>query len=80
MTKRTATYAAAVDAGARVRASGRYLTREAVRRDPLLRDLIRCAGWGPVWGSAVQGWAEENRRRAPSNQDAQGQGADHEQP
>lgn len=80
MTRRQATYAAAVAAGARVRAAGRYLTCEAIRRDPTLRDLIRTAGWSAVWGGAVQGWAAENRRRAPSNQeqDDQGQGVRHE--
>jgi len=75
MRNRTRHYAAAVEAGARVRRSGRYLTREALRRDPALRDLVRCAGWSAVWGGAVQGWADANRELAPSN-NPQGQGAD----
>ena len=74
MTRRQQTHLAASETGARVRAAGRYLTREAVRRDPRLRDLIRTAGFDAVWGSAVQGWSDENKRRAPSNQ---GQGARH---
>ncbi len=67
MKSRTQHYVAALAAGARVRRSGRYLTREALRRDPMIRDLIRCAGWSAVWGGAVQGWADANRELAPSN-------------
>lgn len=67
MKSRSIRYAAACEAGARVRRSGRYLTREALRRDPSIRDLIRCAGWSAVWGGAVQGWADANRELAPSN-------------
>ena len=67
MTSRQQTSAAAFEAGRAVRASGRYLTQESIRRNPQLRDLIRCAGWSRVWGSAVQGWAAENKLRAPSN-------------
>lgn len=50
--------------GARVRASGRALSADRLRRDPLYRDLIRAHGWARVWAAANEGWREENARRS----------------
>lgn len=67
MRKASRLFACAVQYGAEVRASGRLLTVDVMRRDPRYRDLIRAHGWNKVWGAAVQGWSDENHRRSVSN-------------
>lgn len=62
-------FACAVAFGAEVRANNKCLTREIIARDPRYRDLIRAHGWSRVWGAAVQGWADENRRRSADKQE-----------
>lgn len=67
MKKSLRLFVCAVQYGAEVRASGRCLTADVMRRDQRYRDLIRAHGWSKVWGAAVQGWADENRRRSASS-------------